>query len=629
MSNSAGLLERGLALYRAGQISDAEDSFRRILIDDGNNPDAHHLLGVAAMDTKRRDIAGDHLRKAVRLRPDSAQFHNSLGVFRMRDGSLAQGIHHFWQSLALQPDNLDALKNLIVALRDIGDFDEVIRLCERAIELDGELVDLPFHRARALQALDRLKEASTAYREILERVPAHAPSLTELGYICLERDEIDEAAQCLEQAVDSNPADLRALNGLGHVFDRRGDIERSVGTWERALELEPRAPAVLTSLGITLIQIGQNAEGRACLERAIEAAPRHAEAHLAFVQSARVADGDPEIVRLQSIIDSDGIPDEDRVKLLFSLGKALEDTGRPDDAFLQYASANRLKRSLIDFSIERSRSYVNSLIAFFTSEFLHGPAAAHGVRSELPVFVVGMPRSGTTLVEQILASHPQVHGAGELPHVEQIITRLPLLTSPRVAWPACLSRLEQEDISAVAASHLDKLRAMAPEAARVVDKMPRNSFNLGLLAVLFPQARFIHCRRDPRDVCLSCFTRYFSKGQPFSWDLVELGQYYREYERLSRHWQHVLGDRILDVRYEELTADTESGTRRLLDFIGMQWHDRCLEFHRTDRRITTNPVQVRQPVYRSSVARWRRFESHLGPLIDALGEVLDPDREQA
>lgn len=608
------LLQRGVSACQQGRFDEAEELFRRVLIQNNGNHDAHHLLGVIAMEQKRRDIALEHLRRAVQLCPDGETFHNSLGVFYMRDRRIAQGVHHFWQALAIDPNYLDGLKNLIVALRDVGDFDEVLRLADRALTLDPECVDARFNRSRALQLLERLDEAADGFRQALELDPDHVPSLTELGCVCRDQEELDAAEELLTRAIDLEPRCVRALDGLGHVYGQRGEDERAVETWQLALEVEPRAPAVLTSLGITLVQVGRADDGRSFLQRAIEAVPRHAEAHLALAQAGKVQADDPEIVRLESLVDADSIPDEDRAKLHFSLGKCYEDTGRYEQAFEQYRSGNELKRNLIDFDAGRVRTHVSSLIEYFSAERICEFAERVGSPSELPVFVVGMPRSGTTLVEQILASHPDVHGAGELPHVEQLVTRMPAMASPRAAWPHCLDRIDDEELQRLASEHVDRLRELNPHAQRVVDKMPKNAFHLGLIRMLFPQARIVHCRRDPLDICMSCYTRYFAKGQPFSWHLTELGEYYREYDRLSRYWNDVVPGPMLELAYEDVTSNQEDTTRRLIDFLGLPWDNACLDFHQSSRRVRTNPVQVRQPIYRSSVARWKRFEPWIAEL---------------
>jgi hypothetical protein len=260
---------------------------------------------------------------------------------------------------------------------------------------------------------------------------------------------------------------------------------------------------------------------------------------------------------------------------------------------------------------------VDQLIRTFDAVYFRR-VRGFGISSELPLFIVGMPRSGTTLVEQIVASHPQVFGAGELRDVERIALSLAAHLGNDVGYPSCLAKAPAEAVRAMAERHLHRLTALAGGSVRIVDKMPTNYLHLGLIATLFPQARIIHCRRGPLDTCVSCYFSYF-RGLPFAWDLEELGRYHRSYDSLMAHWKAVLPLPVLDVSYEELVDNQEAISRRLMEFCGLDWDERCLAFHETPRPVhTASTMQVRQPIYKSSVGRWRRYEAHLQPLVRAL-----------
>ena len=258
-------------------------------------------------------------------------------------------------------------------------------------------------------------------------------------------------------------------------------------------------------------------------------------------------------------------------------------------------------------------------IDYFTRERVRAMPKAT-LRSDKPVFIVGMPRSGTSLVEQILASHPAVHGAGELDFIHHIwVGMLGMLGSNFGKYPKCLDNLTTEQVDGMADVYLSPLVAMKPDAVRITDKMPLNFLHLGLIASLFPSARIIHCRRDPMDTCLSCFMTHFNYPQPFQHDLEHLGHFYRLYEKLMGHWKTVIDLPMLEVSYEEVVADPEAQSRRMVEFLGLPWNDDCLKFHQTKRPCATASVmQVRRPVYGSSVGRWRHYEKHLGPLKSAL-----------
>ena len=313
------------------------------------------------------------------------------------------------------------------------------------------------------------------------------------------------------------------------------------------------------------------------------------------------------------------LTDADAARLLFSLGKAHEDTGDNDAAFDCIERGNRLKRGAIDFDIADETDIVERITRSFDDAFL-ARADGLGDGAELPVFIVGMPRSGTTLVERILASHPAVHGGGELDEIMRLADGLPRRLSSTHRYPECAAEIDGAMWRELGESYVAALRALAPDAARVTDKMPLNHRHLGLIHAMLPAARIIHCRRDPMDTCFSCYKTLFTSGQPFAYDLTELGLYYRLYERMMGHWRAVLPGRICELRYEDVVADLEGAARRLVAHCGLDWDDRCLDFDKTERPVlTASAAQVRRPIYSSSVERWRLFERHLGALQHALG----------
>jgi tetratricopeptide (TPR) repeat protein len=310
--------------------------------------------------------------------------------------------------------------------------------------------------------------------------------------------------------------------------------------------------------------------------------------------------------------------------LHFALALLLEKRGAEEDAFEHYRQANALKHRLLHeagraFDPDRHDRAIDQLIAAYSPAFFQR-VRGFGLDTELPVFIVGMPRSGTTLVEQILSRHPSVFAAGELTKGGQLAEELPIRLGTAEGYPRCLDRLDQPTAQSIAEDVRQRLARRGGPAARVTDKGPLNYLHLGLLATLFPRARVIHCRRDPRDVCVSCYFQYFQDEADFTWDLSDLGRYYRAYERLMEHWRRVLPAQPLDVVYEELVTDPEPVIRRLVAFCGLPWDDRCLASHESRRPVQTlSKLQVRRPIYTTSVGRWRRFEKHLGPLLEALG----------
>ncbi|HEY2111931.1 MAG TPA: sulfotransferase, partial [Dongiaceae bacterium] len=356
-------------------------------------------------------------------------------------------------------------------------------------------------------------------------------------------------------------------------------------------------------------------------DQAVTLNPRLAGAHYNRVRSTTIRADDPQLPVKQGLVARDQqLSEIDRSLLHMALGKAYEDLGRHDEAFASFREGKRLKRKLAPFDEAAMAARFESLQRVFTPALM-AAACGQGSESDLPIFVVGFPRSGTSLVEQILASHPQVHGAGEVGYLDQIAASLRASTAPELPYPEYVAYLGAAEFRALGDAYVAKLRALAPAAGRITDKLPENYLNIGLIHLALPRARIVHVRREPLDVCVSCFAINFFAGLPYTSDLGELGRVYRRYLELMAHWRRLLpAGAMLEVQYEEVVADLEGQARRLLHHCGLAWDPRCLTFHETQRPVRTASVnQVRQPLYRSSLERWRRYERHLGPLIEALG----------
>lgn len=354
--------------------------------------------------------------------------------------------------------------------------------------------------------------------------------------------------------------------------------------------------------------------------KALALQPAHAQAVLGLSTARRYTAGDSALIEgFERLLQREDSPPRDTAALHFALGKMRDDCGQYDLAFDHYAAANALKRELVRFDREQHARYVDSLIGTFSQEFIRAKAGTLSVDDELPIFIVGMPRSGTTLVEQIIASHPSVKAGGELPGLRRVVRSLATQGADDISYPACVASLNAAAAHQLARGYLGKLPARTNGEIRVTDKMPSNFLHAGLIAILFSKARIIHCRRDPMDVCLSIFFQPFSRAHPYAFDLGDLGHYYRHYERLMSHWRAVLGERLFEVQYADLVDDPQSVSRRLIDRCGLEWNDQCLQFDRNEGAVrTASQWQVRQPIYKTSLQRWKHYERHLSPLVEAL-----------
>jgi len=329
--------------------------------------------------------------------------------------------------------------------------------------------------------------------------------------------------------------------------------------------------------------------------------------------------GDPDILAMEELLDRPDLSAGKSMHLCFALGKAYQDVKNYERAFAYLSKGNQIKRGSINFDLATVQEACDRTIKEFSRE-LFAQNRAVGFNSELPIFILGMPRSGTTLVEQILASHPQVHGAGELPYLQQLAKALSRkLGRP---FPEGVGKIDPGSWQGLGKNHVQAMRKIAPRARYITDKMPDNFWRVGTIHLMLPQAKIIHCVRNPADTCLSCYQKLFTQGQEFSYDLQDLGHYYQVYHRLMQHWQAVLPGPILEVRYEDVVANQDGKAREILAFCGIEWDDACLAFYQTDRPVmTASTAQVRQPIYTTSVERWRRYERQLAPLLEALGPL--------
>jgi hypothetical protein len=356
------------------------------------------------------------------------------------------------------------------------------------------------------------------------------------------------------------------------------------------------------------------------VQRALQLSPRNPSYLLNLSELKRFAAGDPDLATLEELAAAgEALPAKKQIDLHFALAKVYQDLGRRDDAMRQMLAGNALKRQHISYDEAAALTGLERIVDVFTPDLIRSLAGA-GDPSAMPVFIVGMPRSGTTLIEQILASHPQAFGGGELPTMNVIAAGLGALAGCSVPFPDVMVQLSRHGLQRAAARYAAEITRLAPDATRVTDKLPSNFRLAGLIHLMLPNAPIIHAVRDPLDTCFSCFSKLFATGQHQTYDLGELGRYHRHYQRVMEHWRRVLpAGRIIDVCYEDVVTDLEGEARRIVAHCGLEWDDRCLDFHKTARPVrTASAVQVREPIYRSAVGRAKQYAPYLAPLLTAL-----------
>ncbi len=480
----------------------------------------------------------------------------------------------------------------------------------------------PASNAAIAKALDLLNAgdfagADRVCRRVLETDTRNHQAMVLLGQVGSKDGRHDEAVAMLSRAVTLAPRNLDYQVKYGEVLATAGRLKESLLRFDKTLELKPGYPTALAGKADVYLRAREPEKARRLLAPFVEAGTEDVGMALAFARVARGAGQNDEAIRVVSRHLNDDTTWPVRQSLWFELGAAPEASGRFDEAFDAYTRGNGVNPAVWD-PVAVSRWYDGVMATFDRDTVVGLPRASNA--SSLPVLIVGLPRCGSTLVEQIIDAHPQAHGAGELPFLNDVLVGMSERIGSTVPYPQCVRDLDQADIDALSRSYIQRLRSLAPSADRVCDKQLSNFQYLGVVAALLPGARVIHVRRDPLDTCLSCYVNRFAPGTPaYLSDLRSLGLFYNDYRAVMEHWRGVLDIPMLELDYEQLVADPDGECRRLVEFCGLPWDDRCLRFFESKREVLTlSRDQVNRPIYASSVGRHRNYQKHLGPLRDAL-----------
>jgi tetratricopeptide (TPR) repeat protein len=622
--------EHGEALYLLGVIcgqqrrfEEALGHFRKALSQRPNDANVVYHLGLTCQNCGLHEEAAEHFRRTLQLRPDLAGAHFSLGNTHLHFGRLDEASGCYRQAIRLQPTLGPAYLNLAHALQRQGEFLKAADCLRDCLTRQPNYAEAHFNRGNVLVALRRREEAARHFDEAIRLQPGFALAYNNRGNVALEMGRIDDALEYFQKAVRVQPDYVEAQVNLGGALMERQQVEAAVDAYQQALRVQPTHARAHNNLAEAYLDLGDSQQAQVHLREAIRINPAFIRPLLHLAANGFYSADEPSIESLESRL-SDGRLSRDAVSQLhFILGYLLDRSGDTDAAFEHFRQGNALRRLLLQqngnaYDADANSAAMDRLIAYFSPEYFER-TRGFGLESEVPVFIVGMPRSGSTLIEQILSQHSRVHGAGEIKDVIRLVSDLSSRFGGTETYPECLSKMDAAMAREFAEKHLAQLTSRDSSAARVTDKMLDNFFHLGLLATLFPRSRVIHCKRDPRDVCLSCYFQFF-RGLRFTWDLEDLGRCHRDYERIMAHWNAVLPIPMLEVVYEDVVADLEAESRRIVAFCGLEWEDRCLRFHENDRKVhTMSRVQVRQPIYKSSIGRWRRYEAQLEPLLRALG----------
>ena len=579
------LIGRAVNHQQQGEYAAAERLYTEVLAKDPDQADAQHFMGLLAHQTGRDELAEQHMLRALEIAPQRADFHFNYANMLLGTNRPQLAAQVFQHVVDLAPNMVEAWWGLGQTLFGLEHHLHAAVCLQRVVELAPNRLAAWHVLGQCLQALTLLPEAAEAYRRGLRLSPREAELQLALVTTLMEDHQDAEAEQALDQLLAMSPEMPEAHYQRGVLSANRGDF----------------------------------AAARVALERALELNPTYYQAALYYTYVTPLPPDAPLVTRLlQRAKEQDWSGAAQGANVHFALGYVFDKAKRYDEAFQHYLEANRLQRSLVSYSTEAQRKLQGSMQQVYGPAFITR-AARFGNPSEKPLFIIGMPRSGTSLLEQILTSHPEVYGGGEMTFLHAELRRCmgPRLMNDFASAVTSFSDAEWAELGTSLLIHLDRL---APSARRVTDKMPSNFMMLGMLHGLFPKARIIHCRRDPVDTCISCFTTSFRTGHKYTNDLRELGEYYRLYQEAMSHWRQVLPPQVLyEIDYEVLVKDMEGEVRKLLAHCGLGWDAKCLDFQQNQRAVSTASVyQVRQPIYSTAIGRWKRYASHLGPLLEAL-----------
>jgi tetratricopeptide (TPR) repeat protein len=657
-NDTNALHQLALLAYQAGKLPLAIELIARALSVDPNVQLFQANIAEMYRQAGHPKKAIEHGLKAVALKPDAAEAHNNLGIAYFDIGDYETAISSYDKALAARPRFAEAISNRANALRQLDRHSEAEGEYRRALTLNPGYAEGYNNLGSVLRDLDRPAEAEVAYRralalkpdygeaqnnlilalkdlkqldaaqalaqQLLKANPKNADALAYLGAVFVEQKKPELALDALRSALALNPSKAEAVNMYGRALFEAGRATEAIEAYRRAIALKPDFADPYNNLGTALKEVGKFEDALKAFDTCLTLKPDTVGAYVNLVDAKkfRVRD-DRHLAAIEGFLaQSERLSEEKQMLVNFAAAKAYDDLKRYDEAFACFQRGNALKRKTVSYDETAVLAFFDRIRAAFSADVVRSKAGS-GFASARPIFVMGMPRSGTTLVEQILASHPCVAAAGELKELNDTVSSVRVADGSPLAFPEFAPTASGEGLSAIGRSYVERLERHAPQAERITDKMPSNFYFVGLIHLALPGAKIVHLNRNPVDTCLSCFSKLFAGEQNQTYELGELGRYYRAYHGLMAHWRAVLPPgAFLDVQYEDVVADIEGQARRIADYCGLDWDERMLDFHRTERPVkTASAAQVREPLYSRSVARWRNYEAHLGPLLDALGDL--------
>lgn len=560
---------------------------------DGNNTDAalerELAKAIGCLEQGQLAQAEKMYQKILKKNKSHTHSLHMLGVIAHRQRKLNQAVELMENSIISDPNQPGYHNNLGLVYNDLGKRQDALHSFDRALEQMPEFFEALVNKGNVLRALERHEEALACYERAKQLNPTEPRLYCNIGNTVHALGRTDEAVDLFHKAISLYPAHVESHYSLGRIYQNRGQEKKAEEYYRKAVQHDPTLAIAYYSLAL----------------------------------SRKFTPADHTLIATgESVLEQSELNDDQRIRFHFSLGKIYDDCGQYDKAFAHFQKGNSIAHQKRSFDTKKHHQLIDDIIASFPENL---PSKETGSSSEIPVFIVGMPRSGTSLVEQIIARHSLVHGAGELTTLDDLVHELQNKPESPWSFPNDISKTDEKVFAAMADTYLIHIKKISKTGTlRTTDKMPYNYLYIGLIARLFPRARIIHCCRTPLDTCLSIYFQHFSTGNTFSFDLQQTAAAYREYSRLMDHWRRTKPVAMLEVSYEELIENLEEKAREIITFCGLEWEEECLSFHKSRRPVETSSAwQVRQPIYTTSRNRWRNYEKFIEPLREALGDLCE------
>jgi len=645
---------------QTGEAESANDVCADALVRHPEDANFLYLSARVLLKLKRFDEANARIEQALSIYPDFARAHEVCGELLLAQGQPTAAAEAFQQSLKLDPKRQRIRMKLGQVLMYLGRVEEARALKTEFIEFSQDNKDIS--RAAELEQEEKYEEAEEIYRQILIRHPDNVSAMrlwarlgskqkryagaevllkqavkvapgfsqawAELCTVQFEQEKFDDAVQSAKRLIKLKPHTPNGHIWLATASASAGHHQDAIKSFDNALEIVPEHVGALCGKGNAYRTIGDQENSITAFRRAIKANPLHAEAYWSLANMKTFRFEDSEVDDMLALFDDERIPLEGQVELNNALGLEFEGRGEYDRAFEFIERGNILRRGQEFYDRVENEEKINLTIEAFTQQFLKDNTG-HGDPDPAPIFIVGLPRSGSTLIEQILSSHSMVDGTHELADLGKAIKFSRKLTGPRLRYPTSVANMDADGFKRLGKNYIERTRQFRGSRPFFTDKNPNNFVHVGLLQLILPRAKIINARRHPLDSCFGSYKQLFAQGQQFCYDLVEVGEYYLQYQRLMDHWHEVLPGKVLDIQYEEVVVDLEGQVKRILEFCELDWEESCLRFHETSRSVkTASSEQVRRPIYSSAVNTWRHYEHHLDALIEVLEPVLENLPEQ-